>query len=143
MLGGVTSKRPSSVDAASNFSMKTLVLATLTLIVLGCNSSPNSQQQVRQETAAATATVVADVKGAAEGIKDGLHQQIHPVGPLPININTATRPNIEVLPGITPTLAKKIIANRPYATTADLRTRHILTQSQLDAISARITTKSN
>jgi DNA uptake protein ComE-like DNA-binding protein len=120
----------------------TLALATLSLIALGCNASPHSQDQVRQQTAAATATVVSDVKGAAEGIKDGLHQQIHPVTP-PIDINTATRPNLEVLPGITPLLAKKIIAHRPYATTDDLRTRHVLTQAQLDAISTLITTKSN
>ena len=119
-----------------------LTLATLALITLGCNSSPHSQEQVRQQTAAATATVVSDVKGAAEGIKDGLHQQIHPAVP-PININTATRPNLEVLPGITPLLAKKIIAHRPYATTDDLRNKHVLTQAQLDAISTRITAKSN
>jgi len=123
--------------------MRTPAFAFITLFALGCNASPNSQQQVRQETAAATATVVSDVKGAAQGIKDGLHQQIHPVGPLPININTATRPNIEVLPGIKPPLAKRIIAHRPYATTDDLRTRHVLTQSQFDAISTRITVKSN
>jgi DNA uptake protein ComE-like DNA-binding protein len=122
--------------------MRTQALATLALVTLGCNSSPHSQEQVRQETAAATATVVSDVKGAAEGIKDGLHQQIHPVSP-PIDINTATRPNLEVLPGITPPLAKKIIAHRPYATPDDLRARHVLTQAQLDAISTRITTKAN
>jgi DNA uptake protein ComE-like DNA-binding protein len=119
-----------------------LALATVALIALGCNASPHSQDQVRQQTAAATATVVSDVKGAAEGIRDGLHQQTRSV-PAPIDINTATRPNLEVLPGITPPLAKRIIANRPYATTADLRTRHVLTQAQLDAISTRITTKSN
>jgi DNA uptake protein ComE-like DNA-binding protein len=116
----------------------TLIAFSLAALALGCNSSQPTQQQVRQETAAATATVVSDVKGAAEGIKDGLHQQIHPAAT--INITTATRPNLEVLPGITPPLAKKIIAHRPYATPDDLRNKHVLTQAQLDAISTRITT---
>ena len=116
----------------------TLILAAISLAAIGCNSSQPTQDQVRHETAAATATVVSDVKGAAEGIKDGLHQQIHPVST--ININSATRPNLEVLPGITPPLARKIIAHRPYATPDELRTKHVLTQAQLDAISTRIST---
>jgi radical SAM superfamily enzyme with C-terminal helix-hairpin-helix motif len=122
--------------------MRTPAFTVAIVGMIGCNASPHSRQQVRQETAAATATVVSGVKGAAEGIKDGLHRQIHPVSP-PIDINTATRPNLEVLPGITPPLARKIIAHRPYATPDDMRNKHVLTQAQLDAISTRITTKSN
>jgi DNA uptake protein ComE-like DNA-binding protein len=114
------------------------MLATLCLAALGCNSSQPTQDQVRHETAAATATAVSDVKGVAEGIRDGLHHQVHPADT--ININTATRPNLEVLPGITPALARRIIAHRPYAAPADLRAKHVLTQAQLDAISTRIST---
>ena len=117
-----------------------LALCLLLMLALGCTSpSQPSQEQIRANAAAATRTVVSDVKGAAEGIRDGLHQPGSPVNP-PININTATRPNLEVLPGITPPLAKQIIAHRPYKMTADLRTKHVLNQGQYDKISSRITT---
>jgi len=39
----------------------------------------------------------------------------------PVDLNTASQADIERLPGIGPVKAKKIIAARPYASTADLR----------------------
>jgi hypothetical protein len=41
-------------------------------------------------------------------------------GSLRVNINTATRTQIETLPGIGPALAERIIAGRPYASVDDL-----------------------
>ena len=41
-------------------------------------------------------------------------------GSLIVNINTATTDQLETLPGIGPALANLIVADRPYATVADL-----------------------
>jgi DNA uptake protein ComE-like DNA-binding protein len=119
-----------------------IALSALALLTLGCtaNNTQPTPDQIRHDTAVATSTAVSDIKSAAQGIKDGLHQQAGTSVNPPININTATRPNLEVLPGITPPLARQIIAHRPYKVPADLRTKHVLTQAQLDEISSRITT---
>jgi DNA uptake protein ComE-like DNA-binding protein len=112
---------------------------------LGCNDSPKSQDQVRRETAAATATIVSDTKAAAEGVRDGLHQELHrrPDARTDIvDINAASLSTLETLPGITPALSVRITKHRPYAATADLRKRHILTADEYAAISSRITTGS-
>ncbi len=37
-----------------------------------------------------------------------------------VNVNTASEPELEALPGIGPALAARIIESRPYANTADL-----------------------
>jgi DNA uptake protein ComE-like DNA-binding protein len=117
-------------------------LAILPLLVLaatlGCNDSPKSQEQVRRETAAATSAIVSDTKAAAEGIRDGLHQEIRHNTDA-VNINTASRPTLETLPGITPALAARMVAHRPYDSTSDLRKKHVLTADEYAAISGRIT----
>ncbi len=119
----------------------TILTLALTAVALGCSPNPPSQDQVRHDTAVATATVASDIKGAAEGLRDGIHQEVHPASKSEdaVNINTATRPNLEALPGITKPLAAKIIAHRPYSDTSDLKSKHVLTGDQYDAISGRIT----
>ena len=114
-----------------------LALSILALaFILGCSDSPRSQDQVRRDTAAATATIASDLKGAALGVRDGLRQQAHASGP--VNLNTASRSQLESLPGITPPLAAQIIAHRPYTNPDQLRKRRILTADQYKAISPRL-----
>ena len=116
-------------------------LATFTLaLTLGCTSpAAPTPDQVRNGAAKATSTIVSDTKAAAEGIRDGLHRDTKPNASA-ININTAPRASLEVLPGITPALATRITAHRPYPTPVDLVKRRVLTADQYDAISAQITT---
>jgi len=116
----------------------TALAAILLTAVLGCNNSNTAAptpDQIRHDTAAATATVAGDIKGAAEGIKDGLHQAAGPV-----NINTATRPQLETLPGVDPVVANLIIHHRPYSDPSDLIKKHVLTGDQYDKLSSRIKT---
>ncbi len=113
-----------------------LPLALLFALTLGCSDSPHSQDQVRRDTAAATATIASDLKGAALGVRDGLRQQSHTPGP--IDLNKASRADLESLPGITPPLAGEIIAHRPYTGLGQLRKKHILTAEQYKAISPRV-----
>jgi len=122
--------------------MRTLsILAALTLAAaLGCTpNNPNpTPDQIRSNTAAATATAARDIKAAAEGVRDGLHQNVDTKSV--VNINTATRPTLETLPGVDPVVADLIIRHRPYHDPSDLLKKHVLTHAQYDPISTRLTT---
>jgi len=61
----------------------------------------------------------------------------------PVDINKATRKQLQQLPGVTDVVAKKIIAGRPYASTHDLLTRNIINKEIYDNIKRRIFIKPN
>ena len=117
-------------------------LAALGIVLLGtltgCTDSPRSQDQVRRSTAAATYTIKNNVKAAAEGIRDGLKRDTtHDA----IDINTASRADLEALPGVTHAMALGIIAHRPYADPAELRKRQILPKDVYNQVSSRLVTR--
>lgn len=111
-----------------------VLLGTLT----GCTDSPRSQEQVRRDTAAATSTIKSDVKAAAQGIRDGLKRDTtHDA----VDINTASRADLEALPGVTRAMATSIIAHRPYADPGELRKRQLLPKDVYNQISGRLVTR--
>ena len=57
--------------------------------------------------------VVAGSVGLAQGSSTQMQPQI-------ININTATKAQLEALPGIGPKIAAEIIKNRPYSSSTEL-----------------------
>lgn len=59
--------------------------------------------------------------------------------PAPIDLNRASLSKIEALPGITPSMAKKIVDGRPYDDVVDLVRRDILTRRELQRIEDRVT----
>jgi hypothetical protein len=134
----IKGERVPTLAMASNRIMKTLtavVAATVPLLLLGCTSSPRSQDLVRRSTAAVTRTVANDVKGAALGIRDGLR---HDPKNDPVDINTASRETLQALPGVTPAMAGRIIENRPYKDRSDLIHRHILPKAVYAKIDSRL-----
>lgn len=113
-----------------------LFLFAITLVAAGGCSHENqgpSPDQIRQDTAKATRTAARDAKAAVQGVVDGLKKQ------KPVNINTASADDLETLPGIDTTRAQKIIASRPYRSSAELATRRVIPQSEYDRIANQIT----
>lgn len=111
------------------------LVAPALLLLLGCTNSPRDQERVRRDTANATAAIVSDAKAAVLGIRDGLKR---PTGNEAVNINTASRPELETLPGVTPAMAGQIIDNRPYTDPGELRKKKILPKDVYDRISGRL-----
>jgi DNA uptake protein ComE-like DNA-binding protein len=57
----------------------------------------------------------------------------------PIDLNTASLRDIEQLPGITPSMAERIVAGRPYADIDELVDRKILSHRELERIKKKVT----
>ena len=56
-----------------------------------------------------------------------------------LDINSASKEELDALPGIGEAYAQKIVDNRPYRTKRDLVTKKIIPQSTYDKIQDRIT----
>ncbi|HEV3512762.1 MAG TPA: helix-hairpin-helix domain-containing protein [Candidatus Sulfotelmatobacter sp.] len=116
----------------------TMHLRFLSLVLLGLilgfflactNESPD---QIRQKTAEETAALKRDSKAVAEGVKDGLSNKKS------VDLNKASKDDLASLPGITSHEADRIIAERPYANTHQLVTRHVLAQDEYAQIQDRV-----
>jgi DNA uptake protein ComE-like DNA-binding protein len=111
-----------------------LSLISLTLVFAGITACSNKDNpdEIRQRTAQATETMRRDTKAVVEGVKQGMaHGNT-------VNINKASRGDLLSLPGMTEREADRIIADRPFADTHELVTRHVLSDAEYDKIRDRI-----
>ena len=107
-----------------------LLSLLVALFVVGCtNQNPD---QLRQKTAEETAAVKRDSKAVAQGIKDGLSNKRS------VDLNKAPKQDLASLPGLDEHKADRIVAERPFANTHQLVTRHILTEDEYSAIQDRV-----
>jgi len=131
-------------------------LCTILFWVASCNANgrPESDQQVRQQAqqaterakaaadqAAAEARVAAanaerEANDVAAGVKSGLHN-----GNAGIDLNSASRADLETLPGVSAATARRIQANRPYATPHDLVRKGVVSESEYDRLSGDVVTR--
>lgn len=95
-------------------------------------STNQSPDQIRQKTAEETAALKRDTKAVAEGVKDGLASKKS------VDLNKASKDDLESLPGITGAKADRIIAERPYASAHQLVTRHVLSEDEYSQIHERV-----
>jgi len=113
-----------------------LIHLTLLASILGtcAGCAPNqSPDQLREKTAEATSTLKRDTKAVAEGVKEGLSSKKSVV-----DLNKGSKDDLASLPGITSQRADRIIAERPFATTHQLVSRHILSEDEYSQIQDRI-----
>src|ERR1700732_541360 len=109
-------------------------LVTLTVALATCAAcAPNqSSDQLKEKAAETTATLKRDTKAIAEGVKEGLSRKES------LNLNKASKADFESLPGVTPQKADRIIAERPYANTRQLVTRHVLSEDEYAQVKDRV-----
>jgi len=99
--------------------------------IAGCGKQQNPDE-LRRETAQATSVVKQDAKAVVQGVRDGLKSN------KPVDLNDASKTELLDLPGVSADRADKIIANRPFASTTELVSRHILTETDYDKIKDRV-----
>jgi len=137
----------------------TLGLCAALLWMISCTATgrPESDQKIQQQAQQATENAkVAAQKAAAEariaaanaereandvakGVRAGLHNgkgDDHA-----IDLNSATRADLETLPGVSAATARRIAANRPYDTPHALVSKGIVSQSEFDRISGEVVTR--
>jgi DNA uptake protein ComE-like DNA-binding protein len=109
--------------------LSALIACALAACIACTNQNPD---QIRQKTAEETAALKRDTKAVAQGLKEGLSNKRS------IDLNRATRQDLESLPGINTHQAERIISERPYANTHQLVTRHILSEDEYSQIQDRV-----
>jgi len=56
----------------------------------------------------------------------------------PLDVNSASLADIEQLPGVTPSMARRIFEGRPYKTVDELVERGLLSERELDRVRKKI-----
>jgi DNA uptake protein ComE-like DNA-binding protein len=132
--------------------MKLMFAAALALSLLLISACSNQDtEKTKQDAAKATKQIkegskVAAVelkkdakeaakqsKAIAEGVKQGLSAPDKPV-----NVNSASKAQLQTLPGIDEKTAGRIINGRPYHTTDEVGTRGVVSPDQFNAIKDKI-----
>jgi len=107
-----------------------LLLAMFMGLFTACtNENPD---QIRQKTAEETAAVKRDTKAVAQGLKEGLSNKRS------VDLNKGSKDDLTSLPGITAQKADRIVAERPYANSHQLVTRHILSEDEYAQVQDRV-----
>jgi competence protein ComEA len=111
-----------------------LFMLVLLAVLVGCTQQQGSQD-LKEQTAQATADVKRDAKAVAAGISEGWSRDKQ------LDLNTATKDQLQSLPGVTAAQADRMIAGRPYIESGDLVTRRIMSKTEYDKIADRVTAK--
>jgi len=107
------------------------------LLLTGCFSCSVKQnpQQLKEKTAQTTAALKSDAKAVAAGVREGWSRD------KPLDLNHATKAQLESLPGVNAAIADRIIAGRPYAEPDDLLSRGVISRRQYAKVSELVTAK--
>jgi DNA uptake protein ComE-like DNA-binding protein len=132
-----------------------LCAALLWMASCNANGSPESDRQIQQQAqqatenakkaadkAAAEARVAAanaerEANDVARGVKAGLHNGKGGG----VDLNSASRADLEALPGVTVATARRIENNRPYATPHDLVRKGVVSEAEYDRMAGDVVTR--
>jgi len=117
--------------------LSALVAGSLALVLTGCFSCSVKQnpQQLKEKTAETTAALKRDAKAVASGVREGWSRD------KPLDLNHASKAQLESLPGITPATADRIIANRPYDKADELLRQGVVSRREYARISELVTAR--
>jgi len=82
-------------------------------------------QELGQKLDTAGERVQEKAQAVAQGVKEGWRRDKYP-----LNLNSAPESELSHLPGLTQDDAQRIVSHRPYRSSNDLVTGHILTEQQ-------------
>jgi DNA uptake protein ComE-like DNA-binding protein len=136
-----------------------LAICIALLWMTSCNArgKPESDQQIQRQAqeatenakiaaqkAAAQARIAAaeaarDAHDVAKGVRAGLHDGKTDSGA--VDLNSASRAQLESLPGISGTTAQHIEAHRPYDTPHDLVRKGVVSQAEYERIVGEVVTR--
>ena len=105
-------------------------LALASCLACAPNQSPD---QIREKTAEATSALKRDTKAVAQGVKEGLTPKRS------VDLNKGSKDDLASLPGLNSERAERIIGERPYASTRQLVTRHVLSEEEYAQVRDRLT----
>jgi DNA uptake protein ComE-like DNA-binding protein len=91
-------------------------------------------QKAAAEAKAAAANATREANDVAQGVRDGMHNGHGG----PVNVNAASRADLESLPGVTPATADRIADNRPYSTPYDMVRKRVISQNEFNRISGAV-----
>lgn len=136
--------------------MAVLGICAALLWVASCNlnGKPESDQQIRQQAQdatvkakraadeaakqarIATANARREAGDVAAGVRAGLHN-----GKSAVDVNSASRSELETLPGVNTTTARRIEAHRPYGSARDLVRKGAVSEDQYDRMAGDVVAK--
>jgi DNA uptake protein ComE-like DNA-binding protein len=119
-----------ALEASKLGMVRVLLSAALAVALVGC--APSNTQQLERRTADATAAAKRDAQAITAGVKEGLQRKG------PVNINSASEGDLKKLPGVTPDLAARIVAKRPYGSTQELVHKRVMSRQEYDGIKNQI-----
>lgn len=103
------------------------------LILIGCTDDHRqSAEDLREKTAETTAAAKRDAKSVAEGIKDGWSRDKRRV-----DLNTASREEL-IGTGMTRRQSEQVIEHRPYGSTHELLSKHVLSEDEYNQVEPRV-----
>jgi Helix-hairpin-helix motif len=120
------------IDMKIGFSF---ILFLLIYPLCGCPARPESPADVRERAANATAELKRDTKAVAQGVREGWTRDKS------VDINAASKEELQALPGVTPRLAENIVTHRPYAKTSELVEKRVMPKPEYDRVADRLTAK--
>ena len=123
--------------AMNMHSSRNWLFVTVILLLVGLVScvNPDNPQDLKEKTAKATEEAKRDAKAIAEGVREGWSRD------KPLDLNSATKEQLDSLPGITAAEADRVIAGRPYHDPQELVSRRILPKNKYDHIADLVKAK--